>query len=166
MNISLFNISDPPNTVDKKLGQPLLIENVRFTEPDTLNVINPTILLDMVDGQGNILDLSLCSCYNYVYIPKYKRYYFITNISTKGGLVEISTKVDVLMSFQNDIYKSEQILSRCEMTKYRDKYIKDDSLIFDIRDSYKYYMFPQKVTKTDCVYVILETIGKGGVVSG
>lgn len=49
--------------------------------------------------------------YNYCYITEFARYYFITDIkSIRNGLWEISMRVDVLMSFSNDILSSEAII--------------------------------------------------------
>lgn len=156
MDIILYNITDPPNKVNKTLSGQHVVENVRFKEENALNVINPTILLNLSE------EISDVTKYNYLYIGKFARYYYITNISTRGGLAEIETKVDPLKSFQNDILNSSQVVTRCESKKYRNKYLQDDVVPFDVRDQYDYKKFQNKVFDTNCVHVILETIGKGG----
>ena len=50
---------------------------------------------------------------NYVYIPIFARYYFITNITRlDNDRIEVSCKVDVLMSFKDDISKLKVIATR------------------------------------------------------
>ena len=71
MDIILYNTSSPPNRVSKVLGTGRTIEDVRFTEKNSLNVINPTIILNL----GN--ELSDISKYNYLKIPKFTRYYWM-----------------------------------------------------------------------------------------
>ena len=155
MNVILYNISETPEKINKKLGEGTIIENVRFLHSDTLNVKNPTILL-------NISELIDIVSYNYCYIPKLGRYYFITIISTEGGLVVYECKCDVLKSFSSDILASEQLIARAEQNNLRDMYLTDSAVKFDVRDSYEYLVFPNKVLETNCIYCILETIGKGG----
>lgn len=158
MNIHLYNVSDPPNKVNKKLGTAQIIENVRFKEESSLNVVTPTILLNL----GS--ELAGLSCYNYVYIPKFARYYYITNISTRGGLCEIETKVDPLKSFADDIYGSEQYLVRSQ--KYRNRYIVDNLLPIHSQTAYEIKSsWSQDVFTRNCNFVILETAGKGGTPS-
>lgn len=159
MNVLLYNISEPPNKINKKLGASTTVENVRFLRENTLNVSAPTIVLKMSD------ELIDCVAYNYCYIPKLGRYYFITNISTENGLCIYECKCDVLKSFADDILASEQLLSRAEQSSLRDVYLRDDMLKFDVRDTYDYAQFPNKVLDTNCVYCILETIGKGGTIA-
>ena len=65
MNVILYNISETPEKINKKLGEGTIIENVRFLHSDTLNVKNPTILL-------NISELIDIVSYNYCYIPTFE----------------------------------------------------------------------------------------------
>lgn len=55
------------------------------------------------------------SRYNYVEIPAFHRYYYITDIIViRTGLWELHFAVDVLMSFRSDIYALDVILSDSE----------------------------------------------------
>ena len=64
--------------------------------------------------------------YNYCYITEFARYYFITDIkSIRNGLWEISMRVDVLMSFSNDILSSEAIIDH-ETSPEFSEYIQSD----------------------------------------
>ena len=50
--------------------------------------------------------------YNYCYIEKFNRYYFINNISYNIGLWVLDLNVDVLASFKTNILASSQYVSR------------------------------------------------------
>jgi hypothetical protein len=154
MNVILYNISDPPNKVNKKLGTGKTIEGVVFKENDYLNILTPTIVLNLSD------EISDYSHYNYVYIKRFARYYYITNMTAKGGLVEISCKSDPLKSFSKDILKSSQYVVRSQTSQ--NKYIPDTLLPFTSRHKYYSVEFGDPVTDIHCQCVIMETIGKGG----
>lgn len=157
MNIRLYNISDNPNVVNKSVSKTggTLVENVRFKDNDSLNVINPTVILNM----GT--EISDCIKYNYMYIPKTTRFYYITNISTEGGLILIETKTDPLMSFSDDINSSKQYILRQE-NKYKNPYLMDTLLPITSEHNYLMTPFGDNVDDRSCGRVILETAGKGG----
>lgn len=52
--------------------------------------------------------------YNYCYIADFKRYYYITNITVSNGYILIDCKVDVLMSYANEIKACTGVLARQE----------------------------------------------------
>lgn len=80
------------NTINKDTE--LIVEKT-ITFKNDCDFVNPYLLLKL----DNVLFLS-----NYVYIPDFKRYYFITGIEilTKT-LVGVSLHVDVLESFKDNI---------------------------------------------------------------
>lgn len=155
MNIRLYNISDNPNKVKKSASKTggTLIEEVRFKDADTLNVLTPTLLLNINT------DLSECIKFNYVYIPKTTRFYYITNISAVGGLIAIDCKVDALMSWSSDILNSTQYIIRSETVQ--NEYIVDNLLPIDSRHKYYGEIVGDDVYDVHCHNVILETIGRG-----
>ena len=52
---------------------------------------------------------------NYLYIERFQRYYFIDDIIfNNDGLIELHCSIDVLMSYANDIYGSQQEVIRAE----------------------------------------------------
>ena len=52
--------------------------------------------------------------YNYCYIADFKRYYYITNITVSNGYIFIDCKVDVLMSYANEIKACTGVIARQE----------------------------------------------------
>ena len=53
--------------------------------------------------------------FNYIYVPAWSRYYFVTDITvTTGGRVEVRCKVDVLMSYRDDILNTSAHIIRSE----------------------------------------------------
>ena len=156
MNIRLYNISDNPNKVKKSASKSggTLIEDVRFKDADSLNVLNPTLLLNINT------DISECIKFNYVYIPKTTRFYYITNISTVGGLIAIDCKVDPLMSWSDDILASQQYVARSE-SDINGKVV-DNLLPIHSDHLINIEPFGDSVYDENCIYCILETAGKGG----
>lgn len=62
-------------------------------------------------------DVDIIKTFNYCYIPEFKRYYFIENItSIRNNIWEIEMKVDVLMSYKDIILGQEVLVSRNEKT--------------------------------------------------
>lgn len=92
MEVSFYQNTSENYRIDKSLIG-------KYTESCTLkdgcSIENPEILI------ANANNMSDC---NYMYIPDFNRYYFVTDIvSVRDGLWLISGHVDVLMSFKNEI---------------------------------------------------------------
>ncbi len=103
MDIFLYTTGSERHAIHKVLNDEIeLIGSLR----DTSKIVNPTILVE----------LSNPSQYNYMYIPAFGRYYFITEIeSVRTNLWNITGAVDVLMSFQTQILNLDVIVS--DLTK-------------------------------------------------
>lgn len=98
MNLTLYVNNSEKNVIGKNLTNDFQLSG---TLRDATNIINPVILIEL-NEIGN---------YNYCYIPDFKRYYFITDITViRTGLFAISLMVDVLQSFQTSIKNLSVIL--------------------------------------------------------
>lgn len=98
MDITLYVNNSEKNKIDKNLTNGFSLSG---TLRDATNIINPVILIE----------LNEIANYNYCYIPSFKRYYFITDITViRTGLFAISLIVDVLESFKTDIKNLSVIL--------------------------------------------------------
>lgn len=96
MVLKFFSITDDPRVVNK---------SVDAAHPLTSVTINPTDIKEMLEPTFVITNASqISSDYNYMYIPEFKRYYFITNMSLdKANNMIITTHVDVLMTYAESI---------------------------------------------------------------
>lgn len=96
-----------------------IISTLSGTLKDKTSIVDPVILIE-----GNIASFVNC---NYIHIPIFSRYYFITNIqSVRNGLFELSAHVDVLNSFKDDIRGNTAIIAKQE--NEWNLYINDGSL--------------------------------------
>ena len=104
MIIVFGNTSDEYNKLNKTFDNQYSIEGVLRNET---SVTHPTILIDTYNP----------SSYNYMYIPDFNRYYYITDIvSVRNGLWRVSGKVDVLMSFKQGINTCPIVLANTQTT--------------------------------------------------
>lgn len=72
---------------------------------DSASITNPSITIQY----DNLVD------FNYVYIPVFNRYYYVTDINILSNkLYELSLTVDVLMSYRDSILNCVGFVDRCE----------------------------------------------------
>lgn len=127
MNINLYINNSDNNVMNKSLT---LISNKDIKLKNESNVITPVIVL-----KGDI-----SNDINYVSIPEWNRYYYITDKrSLNNDIYEINCKVDVLMSHKNDILNSDALIITSENLK--NNYIASDVYINDIREKTKIINF-------------------------
>lgn len=99
MTVKLYNNNSPNKTVNKDIT---LIDTVDCILYDTTSILNPVIKLKNIP-----------SC-NYLYIPYLNRYYYITDIVTSNQSCYVSCKCDVLMTYKENIYNTNQLVIRSE----------------------------------------------------
>jgi len=103
MTVQLSIIRDPPNKVNKNVGSST---SASGTLREPCSIIDPVILME-ARPVG----------YNYMYIPDFKRYYFITDVkAVNSKLVEVTGHVDVLKTYSADIRSFSAIVQRQENT--------------------------------------------------
>lgn len=123
ITVKLYNNSSDNRVVHKSISQIGTDRTCQIS--DECNIVTPRILLD---APGTYTSA------NYMYIPAFNRYYYITNINIlNGNQVEIEGKCDVLMSFWNYIKNCPCVAGRSS-SDY-DEYL-DDPLV-TIKDSYR-----------------------------
>lgn len=102
MNVTLYKTKSPRHMVSKSLTDAI---NITCELKAPTSVINPVLLLGNVDLTG----------YNYAYIPKFNRYYYINNMDTQyNRLNERQLTVDPLMTYANEIKALNAIVERQE----------------------------------------------------
>lgn len=88
------------------------------------------------------------SSYNYMYLPEFKRFYFINDIVSRGLLWEIHADVDVLFSNYKDIYESKAIISKSEGVNDSNLYLNDGSFVMDSHKFDQTVYFPNGLSET------------------
>lgn len=100
MTIEFYKNSSPINYVNKSIT---LTDNLNCELKENCSVIEP--IIEVYDS--NALNA------NYMYIPLFSRYYFITDITTtQYNTIIVTGHVDVLMSFKNAILNAQGVIAR------------------------------------------------------
>lgn len=133
MNIKLCSSTSEIVAINKNIS---IIDDVSATIKGALSVENPVLILQYKsDIQSNV---------NYVYIPEYNRYYFVTDIiNLTGGRYEIHCKVDVLMSFKNDILNLSCIVDKQSSKDNANMYLDDGSFVVQSKEFVDTINFPR-----------------------
>ena len=104
MTIDLYLNNSENNAVLKNITQ---IISMKGDLRQGTSIINPTI-----DFQ---YETTISPKFNYVYIPDFRRYYFLKNLtSVRNNLWRMDLHVDVLMSFKEEILANTATISRQE----------------------------------------------------
>lgn len=99
MIITFYNSLSERKVIKKMLTNAL---NLSGTLREATSVTNPIITVEST---------SAIVSYNYCYIPEFSRYYFVIDVkSMRNNLWAVTLRVDVLMSFQNDILNTPAII--------------------------------------------------------
>ena len=122
MQIEFYKNSSEKNKIGKSISNKLTLSgNLR----DECSITSPSILVEST----SLVD------YNYCYIPKFKRYYFISDIvSVRNNLWRVSLKCDVLESFKSDILKLSCIVDKQQNQSYNNNI--DDGSYINRADSF------------------------------
>ena len=110
MNFTFYRNSSENNRINKKLTE---LGTISGNLKNESSIIDPTIQMhNTKTSKNNQLQYSDA---NYIYIPKFKRYYFVNDVKTiNESLIEISCHVDVLYSFKDDIISCSGILAKTQ----------------------------------------------------
>ena len=122
MQINFYKNSSEKNKIGKFLSSVLTLNgNLR----DECSITSPSILVEST----SLVD------YNYCYIPEFKRYYFISDItSVRNNLWRVSLKCDVLESFKKDILNLSCIVDKQQNQSYSNNI--DDGSYINRADSF------------------------------
>lgn len=130
--INFYKYTGENNVVNKSLGSAVFSIDAIFRED--IDILNPTIDIGHL---SDVNEAAFREC-NYMYIPEFNRYYYITGktIPYDSELI-ITGRVDVLKSYQSDILSLSAIIER-NSTNYNN-YLIDHSA--------QAYNFPMVLTK-------------------
>ena len=103
MNIDLYKNTTEENAIEKIIVDKKTIEG---TLKNTVDITNFSVIFNFFEEWNN---------YNYVYIEKLKRYYFVESKRIiNNSLVEYDLIEDVLMSFKDLIRQQNILLTESE----------------------------------------------------
>lgn len=105
MELQIGYTKNDNNNINKEFT---ILQTVQATLKDDTSLLNPSF---MISG----IELSNLSEINYVYVPAFKRYYFVNDIvALKGYVYNIDCSVDVLMSHKEEIMLVTGTVKRAE----------------------------------------------------
>lgn len=102
MTVKLYNNNSANKVVDKDLTFIRNYDCILYNSSSVTNVVLK--LKNIPDG-------------NYLYIPYLNRYYYIVDVVTDSQACYVTCKCDVLNTYKNSIYGTEQLVTRCETLK-------------------------------------------------
>ena len=118
ISISFGSTTSEKRQLDKTVSYSV---NLTGTLRNETGVVNPTILVE-----ANVSTLAAC---NYMHIPSFGRYYFITEIrSITDDLCEVSGHCDVLSTYKTGIRTNSAIISRSSQQGNWNLYLNDPML--------------------------------------
>lgn len=104
MVVKIGKTPSEPNRVNKTFN---VIAELDATILNGSNILTPTLEIAFSD------DYFTC---NYLYVPDFKRYYFITDMTlSRGNIYIVKCKVDVLQTYSSEIRAQTAILKRNEL---------------------------------------------------
>lgn len=152
MNIDFYVCTSKTETVQKVLTDERIITGCKLL--DATNVLNPTVLI-RANEIGDLIN------YNYLRIPQFNRYYYISNIEYRNNVGAVSCEVDAIYSWYNKYKNTSQLVTRSE--NIRNRYIQDGSEPIHSDNFYTYVNFGIDVFDKKCDRLILTTAGKGSL---
>lgn len=106
MKVEFYHTADNANTINKTL-QPIKTLNIIFRQ--AVNESTPFIIMNKDNLTGS----------NYVHIPNFNRYYFISSVDNyTANLVRINLVTDLLMTYKDDILNSTVLITATEKPSY------------------------------------------------
>ena len=114
---------------------------------DESSVIDPVIMIEK--NNPTLYN------YNYMYIPEFKRWYYINDIiSIRNGLWEIHAHVDVLYTWGADIKRMSGVADKLEDIMNANVYFDDGSFIMDSRNDIEVKEFPNGLNENGSYILI------------
>lgn len=118
MKLSIGNISVDEKTVLKDYDALALYEDVKVK--DTTNIINPTFVITT----PQVIQANYCYC------EDWNKYYYIDSVDVlTGGRVVLNCRVDVLMTYREQIYSLSVIIDKQQDVSKANMYLDDGSLV-------------------------------------
>ncbi|MDN6641392.1 MAG: hypothetical protein L0L04_02945 [Staphylococcus equorum] len=141
MECYLYHTTDPENKVNKQLEQ-IALRNIHLKRDESQE--SPHIKLRTFEEVPQV---------NYIYIPNFKRYYFVTEIENLNNQIfDFYCETDVLMTYKEPILNGTATITKTKNPTYFNGGTNEDSRT----ETDKYY---SDVTIPDKESKILVTLG-------
>lgn len=153
MQISLFTCTAENERVDKTdyISNRFVMDGSFRNES---NVIDPVILIEKTNPNEFF--------YNYMYIPDFERWYYITDFKTvRTDIWEIHAHVDVLYTWRAAINKTRAIIDKTADSSLANLYMDDGSFVMDSRKYNTVIPFSTGLS-TDGTFILICAGGQGG----
>lgn len=106
MKVEFYHTADNANTINKTL-QPITTIDIIFRQ--AVNEASPFIIMNRDKLTGS----------NYVHIPTFNRYYFISSVDNyTANLVRINLVTDLLMTYKDEILNSTVLITATNTPSY------------------------------------------------
>ena len=144
MIIDLYINNSEQERISKTLTSRLQLDGTLRAET---SVINPTVIIEAQNP----------SIYNYMHIPLFHRYYYITDItSVRDDLWRVSGKVDVLMSYESELQNVPVIVADSKDTV--EKYMSGNQWQTSVKTKTDIISFPNGLNSTG-EYILITSGG-------
>lgn len=146
MQITLYTNNSENIRVNKNLT---LVANVDCVFKEDSSIENPELVLKY--------DADILSNVNYMYVPKFGRFYYCYLTSMTGGRIGVQGEVDVLMSFKDTLLTMPVILDGTE--EYQAcSYLPSDIWVRTVKDKTDIINFPNSLS-TDGKFILITAGG-------
>lgn len=106
MKVDFYTTTDNANTVNKTLK---LNKSINIIFRQAVNEASPFIIMNRDNLTGS----------NYVHIPTFNRYYFISSVDNyTANLVRINLVTDLLMTYKDEILNSTVLITATNTPSY------------------------------------------------
>ena len=130
MDVILYSTTSEQKALDKVLTSSHIYEGAL---KEQTAILTPSLYISADNLAG----------YNYMHIPDFSRYYFITGVeSVRNGLWLVHGRVDVLSTYATGIRNLTAIITRQENVNLCDMYLNDPLFLTQNKQWVNSYKFP------------------------
>ena len=145
MQMTLYKNKSDKRYINKTITQVGNIITTLYLKDDT-EVVNPIIILD--DFPNGV---------NYCYLDSFDRFYYLTDVTMLNGQIQTTWKVDVLMSYKNDIKNNKALVKR--NTNYNDLYLQDSEFMVEQYSNDRYLCFSESPFSISSKQFVMAVLG-------
>lgn len=138
--------------------------NKSFTISDTIDNAEIFTESDLLTPQLIVSRARYNPTYNYIYVPVWGRYYYISDVAFDGQKTILNCKVDVLMSFKDSLKNCTCILSRSGGLS-KATYIPDKAIPLTGKAETRYITFPNQIPRDNGNNFVLITSAPNSLIS-